>query len=314
MKRNLALYTAIAVMISAMSCDRMDSPGSDYVDKTKDWTEVVTMVVSSELGTVYGMEGIPSEGMKAKEEGKKDWNPFYFWEIEGFDYILGFEYRLKVEKTHIVDPPQDAPSIEYKLIKILSEEFKLDDGYVMTDDYYQTASYPVTRKQDEYYLIIAKSEKSSALSYLAGNGFAIMENSEEGTGTFYRLKGQYEDCFQLTVKGTGALDMTPGVIYSTPLYNDDAYFKTKTFGRSNVIQIRWPSRWENEKKLRYQKYIQRYAEVLNLEYIGWVSNGFEYGVTNASSGNAVQIANWFTSLTEAIVDISLPENAPVLGM
>ena len=57
-----------------------------------------------------------------------------------------------------------------------------------------------------------------------------------------------------------------------------------------------------------------YAEVLNLEYIGWVSNGFEYGVTNASFGNAVQIVNRFTSLIEAIVDIPLPENSPVQGI
>lgn len=57
MLRNL-LYCAVVVLVAnASSCERLNSTGSDKIDKTKDWTEVVTIVVSSELGTVYGMEG-----------------------------------------------------------------------------------------------------------------------------------------------------------------------------------------------------------------------------------------------------------------
>ena len=120
MFRNL-LICGVAIAVIATSCERLSSSDSNEVDKTKDWTEVVTMVVSHEIGTVYDMEGTPSEGMLVQEDGKKDWTTKCFWEIAGFEYVRGFEYHLKVEKTHLIDPPQDAPSVRYKLIEILSE-------------------------------------------------------------------------------------------------------------------------------------------------------------------------------------------------
>ena len=72
MFRNL-LICGVAIAVIATSCERLISSDSNEVDKTKDWTEVVTMVVSHEIGTVFDMEGTPSEGMLVKEDGKKDW-------------------------------------------------------------------------------------------------------------------------------------------------------------------------------------------------------------------------------------------------
>lgn len=51
-----------------------------------------------------------------------NWSLFYFENsIEGFAYEAGYIYDLRVEKTHIPNPPQDASSIEYKLIEILKK-------------------------------------------------------------------------------------------------------------------------------------------------------------------------------------------------
>ena len=88
MFRTQVICCAIAIAVITTSCEPMSSSDSGSIDKTKDWTEVVTMVVSPEIGTVYGMEGVPSEGMMVKEEGKKDWIPKYFSEIEAT--IVGF--------------------------------------------------------------------------------------------------------------------------------------------------------------------------------------------------------------------------------
>ena len=71
MFRTQVICCAIAIAVITTSCEPMSSSDSGSIDKTKDWTEVVTMVVSPEIGTVYGMEGVPSEGMMVKEEGKK---------------------------------------------------------------------------------------------------------------------------------------------------------------------------------------------------------------------------------------------------
>ena len=42
-------------------------------------------------------------------------------EIEGFTYIEGYEYVLKVSKTTIKNPPADGSSISYKLIQVVSK-------------------------------------------------------------------------------------------------------------------------------------------------------------------------------------------------
>ncbi|MGL5318993.1 MAG: DUF4377 domain-containing protein [Bacteroidales bacterium] len=55
-------------------------------------------------------------------EDKENWSNFYS-EIEGFDYIPGFTYVLKIEKE-MLDPktvPADASRIRYKLVKVVSK-------------------------------------------------------------------------------------------------------------------------------------------------------------------------------------------------
>lgn len=325
MLRNL-LYCAVVVLVAnASSCERLNSTGSDKIDKTKDWTEVVTIVVSSELGTVYGMEGEQTEGMKFKEDGMKDWNPAYFWEIEGFEYIRGFEYHLKVEKTHLVNPPQDAPSVRYKLIEIMSEEFKLGEGYMMNDDYIHygaTSSHAesretITKSEGEFYLAILKSKKTEALDFLTGNGFTIKENSDEGTGKFYGLRGKLKDCFQITVKGCGNIGDVPGALYTSPLYNNNEWFKKNTFGRGNMMTLGFSYTWDDEKILRHIPYIEKYAEMLNIYLISKdlskYGKSLTFGVTDESAGNAIEIHNWFTEVAGyPICDLDFPEFAPII--
>ena len=52
-----------------------------------------------------------------------DWE-FFYDAIEGFDnqYEEGFIYKLEVEIETIENPPADASSLKYTLIKILSKE------------------------------------------------------------------------------------------------------------------------------------------------------------------------------------------------
>lgn len=321
MFRNL-LICGVAIAVIATSCERLSSSDSNEVDKTKDWTEVVTMVVSHEIGTVYDMEGTPSEGMLVKEDGKKDWTTKCFGEIAGFEYVRGFEYHLKIEKTHLIDPPQDAPSVRYKLIEILSEEFKLDEGYVMSDEYiiYPETAYreeirePLSKKQNEYYITIDRSKEEDAVSYFAENGLTIMEFPDEGTGSYYPLYGKLQDCFQVTVKGTGDIDKVPGMLYISPIYTSDGMYKGKSFGRGNIIAVGWSSKWDDDKISRYKKYIEKYADLLNLDYIGTESRYMKYGITKESAGNTVQIYNWFVEVIEDIlIDIQFPEWAPTPG-
>lgn len=42
--------------------------------------------------------------------------------IEGFEYVEGYKYRLKVKITELENPPADGYSEKYELIEILSKE------------------------------------------------------------------------------------------------------------------------------------------------------------------------------------------------
>ncbi|MBL4649217.1 MAG: DUF4377 domain-containing protein [Aureispira sp.] len=53
--------------------------------------------------------------------GTNDWEYFYYG-IKGFDYEEGYIYNLNVKQTAIANPLQDASSVEYELIELLSKE------------------------------------------------------------------------------------------------------------------------------------------------------------------------------------------------
>lgn len=62
-------------------------------------------------------------------------------------------------------------------------------------------------------------------------------------------------------------------------------------------------------------YIEKYADLLNLDYIGTESRYMKYGITKESAGNTVQIYNWFVEVIEDIlIDIQFPEWAQTPGV
>lgn len=54
--------------------------------------------------------------------GSDDWELFYYENsIQGFDYEAGYVYDLRLEVTHIENPPADGMSTELKLLEILKK-------------------------------------------------------------------------------------------------------------------------------------------------------------------------------------------------
>ena len=92
-------------------------------DENQDWTETILLTVSSETGRYYtypledNREGC--EGMKIKEDHEEYWSTVPFTEITDFHYKVGNEYRLKVLKTHLANPPADGSNVRYKLIEVI---------------------------------------------------------------------------------------------------------------------------------------------------------------------------------------------------
>ena len=59
--------------------------------------------------------------LRASELGGSEYRYFYDY-VEGFDYQWGHRYALRVEVTEIENPPQDASSLRYALIELISDE------------------------------------------------------------------------------------------------------------------------------------------------------------------------------------------------
>ena len=67
----------------------------------------------------------PQKCLQVKEKPEDDWTLFYD-QIEGFDYEEGFLYQLLVSVEEIENPPADASSLRYTLVKIVSQDRSLE--------------------------------------------------------------------------------------------------------------------------------------------------------------------------------------------
>ncbi|AZA55234.1 DUF4377 domain-containing protein [Chryseobacterium sp. G0201] len=65
----------------------------------------------------------PMKCLQVKENTSEKWTYFYD-HIQGFTYEPGYEYVLKVKTEKIENPPMDASSIKYTLIKQVSKTKK----------------------------------------------------------------------------------------------------------------------------------------------------------------------------------------------
>ena len=100
-------------------------------DDDKDVTKEINMSVSAEPGVMYdlfdSMGENPIECMRVMTEDEPgQWQNLYFSEIKGFAYERGHEYELRVKRTILANPPQDASNRTYELVRILADK-KVED-------------------------------------------------------------------------------------------------------------------------------------------------------------------------------------------
>ncbi len=62
------------------------------------------------------------EGMSVKVGSNPKYNFMGLSSIDGFSYERGYEYKLKIQRTTLANPPADGSSYTYKLIKVLSKQ------------------------------------------------------------------------------------------------------------------------------------------------------------------------------------------------
>ena len=122
----MKIWRIAFAMLAAFS---LASCSSD--DDDKDITKEIAMSVSAEPGVMYDlfddMGEHPIECMRVMTEDEPgQWQNLYLSEIKGFTYERGHEYELRVKRTILANPPQDASNRTYELVRILADK-KVED-------------------------------------------------------------------------------------------------------------------------------------------------------------------------------------------
>ena len=125
--KTMRIWRIMFMMLAAFS---LASCSSDD-DNDRDITKEINMSVSAELGVMYdlfdSMGEHPIECMRVMTEDEPEqWQNLYFSGIKGFTYERGHEYELRVKRTILANPPQDASDRTYELVSILADK-KVED-------------------------------------------------------------------------------------------------------------------------------------------------------------------------------------------
>ena len=122
MKKTLNLLFLLLAVFAISSCSSDD-------DEIKDSVKEITIYVSSETGESYGFNSTPEECMLVKFENPNgEWEHLGLYRIEGFTYVKGHEYELRVKMTTLANPPADGYSHKYLLVKIVQDKLVKETG------------------------------------------------------------------------------------------------------------------------------------------------------------------------------------------
>ena len=121
--KTMKIWRNIFMMLAAFS---LASCSSDD-DNDKDIVNEINMSISAEPGVMYdlfdSMGEHPIECMQVMTEDEPgQWQNLYFSAVKGFTYERGHEYVLRVKRTILANPPQDASNRTYELVRILADK------------------------------------------------------------------------------------------------------------------------------------------------------------------------------------------------
>ena len=122
MKKTLNLLFLLLAVFAISSCSSDD-------DEKKDSVKEITIYVSSETGESYGFNSTPEECMLVKFDNPNgEWEHLGLYRIDGFTYVKGHEYELRVKMTTLANPPADGYSHKYLLVKIVQDKLVKETG------------------------------------------------------------------------------------------------------------------------------------------------------------------------------------------
>lgn len=185
--------------------------------------------------------------------------------------------------------------------------------YVFHDDYYWFYSFSkkehskehLIRYPDRYAIFYDSNYKAEVEGCLETLGFKYIKKARPP----YRFHSEKSVlCDVAVIEGKGDLRSIPYVIYTCPMYMVD---DGRMFGADPTFHVRFDG--SDEQKLELLKYARQHR----IYPIGPQGTGstsrkyFIYECTNGSSGNAVEMGNWFVERTEFNISHAEFGDAPV---
>lgn len=165
------------------------------------------------------------------------------------------------------------------------------ENYDFHDDCYVSAKkqYGLEKVFGDSFLIIKEKEMSKALAHLETAGFEV---TTEPYRWIYYTSEEYtveelSKCVALTVHGYGNLKSVPGLVYSNHMYRDEA---GEILGKTNTFLIKFTKNQRDAQMIAIKEYARQHKFLIlgdaSTEY-------FRLACTNETSGNCVEMANWF---------------------
>lgn len=184
--------------------------------------------------------------------------------------------------------------------------------YVFHDDFYWFYSFsrkehskePLKLYPDRYAIFYESDYKAEVEECLNVLGFICITKRPQ-----YRFHtAKTIVCDVAIIEGKGSLMSIPHVIYTCPMYKVD---DGRMFGADPRFHVRFDG--SDEQKLELLKYARQHKiNPLGPEGTSSISRRyFIYECTNESSGNAVEMGNWFVECTDFNISHAEFGDAPI---
>lgn len=185
-------------------------------------------------------------------------------------------------------------------ILIGCEQVVSSDEYVMHDDYFYTAEdkFYLESIDDEYFVIVKNDNKDKVINQLSMNGFVLTIEPyiwNIPQTAYYDSLNEILDCVVFTVRGNQDISKITDIVYSNNLYLTSSGEIIGDSIESNTLLVRM-SQEDNSNQLNILK---EYAIQHKYLIVEEMSRGFvKLACTNRTSGNSVEMANWFIEVAE----------------
>lgn len=110
--------------VSKIPAQPTEAPSQPEEAETTEGGEMITVYVGPQLVECVGVA--PQQCMQVKLSPEDDYTLFYD-QIEGFEYVPGYEYELRVLVEPVENPPADGSSRRYSLVEEVSRTPATDD-------------------------------------------------------------------------------------------------------------------------------------------------------------------------------------------